>query len=499
LRKGIKFNAISRVVSQQFRTALTEKPSARGNRLQSALTGYSPHRGGPVYAGIQQQPGGWHMLMQSVGSAISLDSPTLVVVATCIAVLLGLFLLFAWTQDRSQALAWWGTAYLLGGGATALWALNGALATKSLSPVPNALLLIACGMLWSGARRFHGRAIVWPGLFAGAVLWLGASFTDAFAHAEVDRITFTAIAIAIYTFLTSHELWRERRRPHRRAWAATIVPLLHGAVFLVPIPLIRLFPSESGIAIAGGWTALFAIEALLYAVGTAFVLLFLTQQRALQIQKTAASVDVLTGVLNRRAFTTGAEAMIQSQMEKGEPVSLLLFDLDRFKSINDRFGHAVGDEVLRLFARTASETTRTTDIFARLGGEEFVMILAGDVDVAATVAERVRFAFELHGSAIGSYPVSATVSIGVAASPSATTVKSLLTRADAALYRAKANGRNRIELAKGDEDLLPAAVAASTGKPSVPSIPANAAVLPALLATPALRPSSRRLSIARAA
>jgi diguanylate cyclase (GGDEF)-like protein len=416
------------------------------------------------------------MLMQTVDSAFSLDSSTLVVVATCIAVLLGLFLLFAWTQDRTQALAWWGLAYLMGGIASALWALNGALADRLPPALPNALLLIACGMMWSGARAFYGRAVIWPGLFAGAALWLAASGSEWISASPAYRIALTAVIVAVYTVLTSHELWSERRRALIRRWPAMLVPLLHGAVFLVPIPMVTLMPSERGFAVAGGWTALFAIEALLYAVGTAFLLLILAQQRAVHIHKAAASTDALTGVFNRRAFLAGAETMVEAQAAKGEPISLLVFDLDRFKSINDRFGHAVGDEVLRLFAQTASETTRTTDIFARLGGEEFVMILAGDANVAATVGERVRFAFELQASAIGEYPIGATVSIGAAGSYAATTVKSLLTRADAALYRAKANGRNRIEVADREPEFgvskdiaaLPKTVLAS----SVPALPA---------------------------
>jgi diguanylate cyclase (GGDEF)-like protein len=429
------------------------------------------------------------MLLQSVDSAISLDSSTLVVVATCIAVLLGLFLLFAWTQDRTQALAWWGIAYLLGGIATSLWALNGALSGLMPTAVPNALLLIACGMMWSGARKFHGRAVIWPGLFAGAAVWLAASLFGEFAASQITRIALTAAIIAVYTFLTSSELWRERRRTLIRRWPATLVPLLHGSVFLLPIPVVSLVPAERGFALASGWMALFAIEALLYAVGTAFVLLILAQDRAMQIQKTAASTDALTGVFNRRAFLSGAEAMIEAQAQKGEPVSLLLFDLDRFKSINDRFGHTVGDEVLRLFARTASETTRTTDMFARLGGEEFVMILAGGADVAANVGERVRFAFELQGSAIGEYALEATVSVGAATSASAASVKSLLTQADAALYRAKANGRNRLEVAEPEHTYQSPAGAPASAVSAVGSLPDP--VLPSLL----LSPSSARTLI----
>ena len=138
--------------------------------------------------------------------------------------------------------------------------------------------------------------------------------------------------------------------------------------------------------------------------------------------------------------------MIARQARKRMPVSVLGFDLDHFKSINDRFGHAVGDDALKLFARTASASMRATDVIGRLGGEEFVAILPGSAADARIVAERVRLAFRLVGVEISGHSIGATVSVGVAAAAAPVEIASLLGRADAALYRAKANGRNRVEI-----------------------------------------------------
>ena len=122
-----------------------------------------------------------------------------------------------------------------------------------------------------------------------------------------------------------------------------------------------------------------------------------------------------------------------------------MFDLDHFKSINDRFGHDVGDEALRTFAATASSNMRGDDIVGRLGGEEFAAILPGNGDTAFMVAERVRLAFEVAGVTISGHDMNATVSIGAAESPAETAnITALLTRADQALYRAKTSGRNRV-------------------------------------------------------
>jgi diguanylate cyclase (GGDEF)-like protein len=129
------------------------------------------------------------------------------------------------------------------------------------------------------------------------------------------------------------------------------------------------------------------------------------------------------------------------------PVSVLVFDLDHFKAINDRSGHATGDAMLQLFAKVARETLRATDIIGRLGGEEFVALLPSTAAEAAIAAERVRAAFAVATIVRSGRRIAATVSIGVASASPATAIDLPITRADDALYRAKKNGRNRVEIA----------------------------------------------------
>ena len=191
---------------------------------------------------------------------------------------------------------------------------------------------------------------------------------------------------------------------------------------------------------------------MLYAVGTAFVVLVLATERTMRIHKDAAVTDELTGLLNRRGVLLAAQDLIARQARRGEPVSALMFDLDHFKSINDQFGHAIGDQALHLFAVTASASTRATDIVGRFGGEEFVALLPGTIADAKLVAERIRKAFESAGVTVAGCDLNATVSIGAAAGQPGTDIVALLAAADAALYRAKANGRNRVE-AKPDEEM----------------------------------------------
>ena len=201
---------------------------------------------------------------------------------------------------------------------------------------------------------------------------------------------------------------------------------------------------------ADGLFALFAFETVIYVVGTAFVVVVMAKERVVLVHKTAAMTDLLTGLFNRRAFLEAANRLIEQRARKSQPVSLLVFDLDKFKSINDRFGHAVGDDALKVFAATASANVRSTDVIGRLGGEEFACIIPGNAAEAGLVAERLRAAFQAAGVVISGQEIGATVSIGVATAIPPVEIDPLLARADAALYRAKHNGRNRVEFDRAE-------------------------------------------------
>ena len=375
-----------------------------------------------------------------------LDQTTLFAVATSITGLLGVFLLVLWLQERSmRAMAWWGGAYLMGAFAVTLWGAQGSAngAYAFITPeMPNAFLFIACGMIWSGARQ-HQTAVKQPGaLFSGAVAWFVAMQFPDFAGSDQARVVLSSVVIALYAFLTAFELRRERRRELLARWCGIAVPLLHSAVFLAPVGLILVFPAAMS---PDGLFALFAFETVIYVVGTAFVVVVMAKEHVALVHKTAAMTDLLTGLFNRRAFLQTAHALIAQRRRKSLPVSVLLFDLDKFKSINDRFGHAVGDDALKVFAATASASMRSTDVIGRLGGEEFAAIIPGNAAEAGLVAERLRAAFQAAGVVISGHEIGATVSIGIASAIPPVEIEPLLARADAALYRAKHNGRNRVE------------------------------------------------------
>ncbi len=169
--------------------------------------------------------------------------------------------------------------------------------------MPNALLFIACGMIWSGARLFHGRAVLSGALFSGAVVWFVAMQFPDFAESGHARVVLSSVVIALYAFLTAFELRRERRRELAARWLWIAIPLLHSAVFLAPVGLIVLLAGRMS---ADGLFALFAFETVIYVVGTAFVVVVMAKEHVALVHKTAAMTDLLTGLFNRRAFIEAA-------------------------------------------------------------------------------------------------------------------------------------------------------------------------------------------------
>lgn len=163
----------------------------------------------------------------------------------------------------------------------------------------------------------------------------------------------------------------------------------------------------------------------------------------------AATTDELTGLLNRRAFLAAVDVEIARSARSGPPLALALIDLDHFKSVNDRFGHAGGDEVLRKFAETAREAMRTTDVIGRLGGEEFAVLMPETDQIqSGMAAERLRDAVAGRRMALSTGALApVTISIGVANYKPGEDRDRLIARADEALYDAKESGRNRTRLA----------------------------------------------------
>jgi diguanylate cyclase (GGDEF)-like protein len=172
-----------------------------------------------------------------------------------------------------------------------------------------------------------------------------------------------------------------------------------------------------------------------------------------------AQIDALTGLWNRRHFDNRLEGELSLSRRSGRPLAILMLDVDHFKSINDRFGHPMGDEVLRRIGLFLVEAVRQEDVVCRYGGEEFAIVIPNGSEGSVDLAERLRTGIEkLHFTCNGQ-PLTVTVSIGLAASDQPD--EALLEQADAALYRAKQSGRNRVAVTSNLPPVPATAVAAA--------------------------------------
>jgi diguanylate cyclase (GGDEF)-like protein len=364
-------------------------------------------------------------------------------------IILGLLLYFAWAQGfKKRALAWWGSAHLLRAVSIMLLGQHGSVPDSVSIDFANAVLFASFALTWSGARVFDRRKPELLLALAGVAVWLLACRLPSFMSAPEERALLGSGIVTIYMWLTAYEFWRGRDEALVSRWPAIFMLFAHGTLFLLRTPLgmhLRL-PAGDHLALSG-WLELLSLEGLLFTIAIAFILLAMAKERTEYRHRAAARTDPLTGIVNRRGFLE--QTAVSRRAATGDlPAAVLLFDLDHFKSINDRYGHAIGDHTLRIFADTATAHVGQIGLVGRWGGDEFVAVLYNTTrEIAATVAERIQLAFEKAGADIEGRAVSATVSTGMAFSTHGPfELPALLLQADQALYRAKKDGRNRIAI-----------------------------------------------------
>jgi diguanylate cyclase (GGDEF)-like protein len=396
---------------------------------------------------------------------MGLDVNTLFLVTIYVEAMLGLLLLFVWVQNAViHAVAWWGCAHLLRAASVMLFGMYGTVSNAISIDLANALLFTSFAVTWSGARVFDGRKPHVLYLVAGAVLWLVACRIPFFAESMELRILLASGIITAYTWATAHEFWRGRNEPLVSRWPAIFMLFAHGALFLLRTPLSQMLPwLPGGLALESVWLTVLSFEALLFTIAIAFILLAMAKERTELRHKTAALIDPLTGIANRRAFLEEVNILARRKTAENRPAAVLLADLDRFKSINDKFGHQIGDRVLQMFAEAATAKLGAGDLIGRLGGEEFAIILQDSGrEKGLAVAERIRLSFENAAVTVDGLPVRATVSMGIVVSDTGLLdMAALLAQADEALYCAKERGRNRIEVASPAQDRSRSSISAA--------------------------------------
>tara|TARA_Y100001968_G_scaffold229116_1_gene211890 strand:+ start:2281 stop:3474 length:1194 start_codon:yes stop_codon:yes gene_type:complete len=393
---------------------------------------------------------------------VHLDVPTLTLVDIYVLLLLGVLMFCAWRSgQRDSTLGCTCLMLLFGTVSTVLGSLRG----LGIDVVPivlgNIALQLALAMNWTAMRTFAGRRPYLPGIVAGALLWGGLCLVPVFYSSLTARLLLASALTVIYTALAMFELWRSRQQISVSLRPAIGLMMFHMAFYLLRMAVDRGQPFGDPEAVS--FFAFVIFETLLYAIGISFVTLAMVRERAEQQYRHASLSDPLTGIGNRRSFIDAGQALLQRGRLRGEPVALLLCDLDFFKRLNDTFGHQAGDRALIDFGQVIARRMRRQDVFGRIGGEEFACLLAdANALVAREVAERIRAEFAAMPFAEQGR---LSVSIGVATTTSRYELDELLAQADRALYVAKAAGRNCTRLACEDGRALVETATAARGAP----------------------------------
>jgi diguanylate cyclase (GGDEF)-like protein len=365
-------------------------------------------------------------------------------------VLGGLFLVFWYKQRSASWYAWWSVTLLLACAATMFFATRGFAADFLTIGVGNAVLVAAFVCNWQAARVFHHRRPIWIAIAGVPALWGAICLIPGFLENLPYRIAVSSPIIAVLLVLAGAEFWRGRAERLPSRWAVIVLHATFALFFLLRIPLMGLLPFPFGaLPIEPGSVAAFNLIMFFHTLLITVLVVALTKERLELEQRTKAQTDPLTGALNRRAFSSRGSRIVQRHGIAREPLCLLFLDLDRFKSLNDRFGHSGGDDILVRFVDVVHDNIRPTDFLFRIGGEEFCCLLPQtSVMQAHRVAERIRHQFETAAVDIGGSVVQATVSIGIATTETfGYDLDTLMRRADMAVYAAKQQGRNRVVVA----------------------------------------------------
>jgi diguanylate cyclase (GGDEF)-like protein len=380
---------------------------------------------------------------------MSLDLPTLMVMQSFALACAGAVLLFAWSQNRSaSALALWGTANVIAAFGILSLMLGASLHQPAWSALGGCLLPLQASLMWKAARGLDAKpAPLVLALLGPAAVGLAGSLPllrDVIASLSLS-------AGAAYTLATATAFWLGRKERLTARWPLVVLNAVHAAT--LSIGIYSTFDGSTGQDAVPPILSLFGFiyfESIVFALATSVFVFALVKERIEAVSMAAARTDPLTGIANRTAFLANAERVMERCRRDAAPVSVMMFDLDRFKAVNDKHGHAIGDAVIKTFCEVVAAALRPGDLFGRMGGEEFAALLPGSsIEVACVRAERIRVAFADGCRFIRDRQVNATVSGGVSVSTKAAeTLEALLEISDAALYSAKAEGRNRVKRAE---------------------------------------------------
>lgn len=380
---------------------------------------------------------------------IDVDIRTLYLVTAIAAVFMAGAMTMLWrTVPDERACRYWAQGSVLFAAGFLMIALRGTIPSLLSSAVANTAVIGGYGLTVLGVSAFtHGRLFYGPVVAAAALIFLASCY---FLYIEPDvgfRIFMVAIVGAAMAFWGVVRLATTITPGMRLTQGvAAVVFALNGTMFVLRAATAWFRPDpEFDLLAATNTQVVFSLTTIFCMIAATFCFAAMVVRRLHIHLDHLACHDPLTGLLNRNAMEASAVRETARARRHRYPLALLMMDLDRFKGVNDTFGHEAGDTVLRGFAGTAAANIRRDDVLGRFGGEEFLVLLPdSDHQQALQIAERIRAAVADTPANHEGTMIGVTVSIGVAVLEGDTTWEATLRAADAALYTAKGGGRNRV-------------------------------------------------------
>ena len=387
---------------------------------------------------------------------VFLDIRTLTFISMLTTLFLSVIMIFVWRNHKTYTgFGFWAISNSTVAVGFMLIALRGTLPDFLTILTANTLVLGSLLLSFEGIRRF--RSLADRKFLSFGFVLLQIPLLGYFTYVEksiIFRIIIISLINAAVSFLCAYELLRNHSKERLSAYRQVGFIFILYSVFTIARAIFTYLYSDIRDLFVADWIqSLTFMATILFTIAWAFCYIILNAERTQQkLQETQielekiAATDFLTGINNSRRFFEISNNEVERAIRFCNPLSVIMFDIDYFKIVNDTYGHAAGDEVLIKIAEVSRKSFRNIDTLGRLGGEEFAVLLPHtNMKNGAAVAELLRRKIEETGIKFNGETIKVTASFGVSELLDADTdIKTILDRADNFLYEAKRNGRNQV-------------------------------------------------------